>query len=173
MQSSANQASRRGLLRPQTLQLSLHLVNLMFLWVPICPERPRFHRAKLLINFKRRRLLKHPILTDCLRRVLDQSPLPLRGARFVFRASKDVVYSSFKHLVPRADLPAGGRQRPGKTNFGSMDTVYNPKWVSNTTKCPTLSVTCLVLSGTSKVVYPHASGLTQGSNLEGTGGVLT
>ena len=49
-----------------------------------------------------------------------------------------------------------------------MDTVYNPKWVSNTTKCPTLSVT-----GTSKVVYPHASGFTQGSNLEGTGGVLT
>ena len=49
-----------------------------------------------------------------------------------------------------------------------MDTVYNPKWVSNTTKCPTLSV-----PGTSKVVYPHASGFTQGSNLEGTGGVLT
>ena len=49
-----------------------------------------------------------------------------------------------------------------------MDTVYNPKWVSNTTKCPTLSIT-----GTSKVVYPHASGFTQGSNLEGTGGFLT
>ena len=49
-----------------------------------------------------------------------------------------------------------------------MDTVYNPKWVLNTTKCPTLSVT-----GASKVVYPHASGFTQGSNLEGTGGVLT
>ena len=35
--------------------------------------------------------------------------MPLRGAHFVFQASPDAVYSSFKHLVPRAELPTGGR----------------------------------------------------------------
>ena len=69
---------------------------------------------------------------------LQMAVVGAKGAYFVFQASLDAVYNSFKHLVPRADLPKGGRissfLKDWEKNFGFMDTVYKPKWVSNTTK---------------------------------------
>ena len=93
--------------------------------------------------------------------------MPLRGAHFGSQACQGMKPCvSYPEQVPRSDLPTGGRisfflKAWEKKNFGCLDTLCRPKWVSNSITCPSSSV-----SFSTKMVYSYATRPCKTGNLE-------